>query len=128
MFGFEIRQCYNLITNPAFDHTRHVVVIDLADGVIIGRIVEWPELGVVNTFAAAVVSDVVGDNVNHQVHATAMKCVGKSKQVLSRSEVIVDFVHILLPVSMISTVSILRYRGDPYSAETHPLNVIKVIY
>jgi len=65
MFCLEIRQGHNFIADPAFDYTGNIVPVDLADGMIIRRIVEWPELAVIYAITATVITDVVGDNVHH---------------------------------------------------------------
>lgn len=64
--------------------------------------IEWVECVVLNASATSKISHVIGDNINHQIHAGIVQCRSQRLQVCSRSKVGVHFVDILSPISMIS--------------------------
>jgi hypothetical protein len=82
--------------------------------------VERVEDAVINTRAASQVAHMVGNDINHQVHATCMKGSRESLEISGCSEVAVERVDILGPVPMVrlaictATCQVLYNGGDPY--------------
>jgi len=126
-----------------------IAIINAAVGMVLGRFVERTESGVVNVCWSAVIPVVAiegqsipacmnGDNVldhdvQHEQHSTRMQSAGEFFQVVGSPEVRVQFVEMLLPVTMICSAiwrAALDLRGDrryPHRVEPHALDVVQVI-
>ena len=64
--------------------------------------IEGSERAIVDAVPTSEVPHMISDNINHQVHASPMKCSREIKQVLLGSEVAVQRVDILRPISVVS--------------------------
>lgn len=98
-------------------------VSDLATAMVVLSLVERVDLGVISSDGANVVSN----NINHNIDASSMGSIDEVDKVLLRSVVLIDFLPVGGPISVVTRLDILDNRGDPNSIESHALNVVKVV-
>lgn len=99
---------------PVYDITFVVVVLGL---------VEWVDLAEVH----ANWCNVVGDNIDHDVHVLGVSCFDEVLKIIIGTEVIVGLLPIGGPVSVITITVVVNDWGDPDGVEAHTLNVIEVV-
>lgn len=87
---------------------------------IVCRIVE----GSIDFEVSISVSHVIGDNIHHHIDSLGMTGTDKVNEVLFSSKVVVQFVDISSPITMISSVAIVDDRGNPDGIEAHTLDVV----
>ena len=103
--------------------TLVVPVLDLASIVVMLVVVEWVDLGEVH----ADWGNVVGDNIDHDVHAFIVGSFDEVLKIISRTEVIVSLLPIGSPVTVITITVVINDWGDPDGVEAHTLDVVKVV-
>ena len=126
--GIEVRAGILLVADPADDHILVVggvvVITDPAEIVEVGGIVEGDHSGVVKGGGRAVGAEMVGDDVDHEEHATGMERGGEGGEVFGGAEFGVRAVEVALHVAGIAAgwvVNLLRDGGDPDGVEAHVL-------
>jgi len=109
-----------------------VPVLDIAAAgtsvavVVVLNAVERNELTV--AAALTLVTHVVSNDIDHEIHATVMKGVLQADEVRKCTEMLVDGSDILSPIAVIALVGILDDRTDPNCIKAHTLNVIKLLF
>lgn len=98
-------------------------VCDLAIIVIVLSLVERVDFAEVHTNWG----NVVGDNIDHDVHVLIVSSFDEVLEILVRTEMIVGLLPIGSPVSVISITIVVNNWGDPDGVETHTLDVIEVV-
>lgn len=73
------------------------------------------------------ISHVIRNDVDHDKNVPLMASIDKIYKIFLGAEVIIEFVQIPTPISMVSSISIIDDRRDPYSIEAHTLNIIKIV-
>ena len=73
------------------------------------------------------VSHMISNDVDHDKNVPLMASIDKIYKILLGAEVIIKFVQISAPISMVSSIPIINDRRDPYSIEAHTLNIVKIV-
>eukprot|EP01136_Pigoraptor_vietnamica_P001612 Opistho-1_new@28470 len=99
---------------------------DLAHRVVVCRIVERRE-GREVADLAALVTHVVGDDVQHHIHAAGVAGSNEVLEVLGCSKATIHAVYVARKVAVVPARRLLRNRADPDGIEPHARNVVKPV-
>jgi hypothetical protein len=116
-------EIWEVSKSAVFDLSLVAPVCDLAIIVIVLRLVERVDFAEVHTDWC----NVVGDNIDHDVHVFIVSSFDEVLKILIRTEMIVGLLPIGSPVTVISITVVVNDWGNPDGVETHTLDVIEVV-
>jgi len=116
-------EIWEVSKSAVFDLSLVAPVCDLAIVVVMLGLVERVDLAEVH----ADWCNVVGDNIDHDVHVLGVSSFHEVLEIIVRAEVIVGLLPIGGPVSVISITVVVNNWRDPDGVETHTLDVIEVL-
>jgi len=121
--GVILVEIWEVSKSAVLDLPLVVPVCDITSVVVVLSLVEWVNLAEVH----ANWGNVVGDNIDHDVHVFIVSSFDEVLKILVGTEVIVGLLPIGGPVSVITITVVINDWRDPDGVETHTLNVIEVV-
>jgi hypothetical protein len=81
----------------------------------------------VDTKVCIEIPHMISDDVDHDIDASFVTGTDKVDEILFAAEVLVEFVEISTPIAVVSSVTIIDNRRDPYGIKAHSLNIVQIV-
>jgi hypothetical protein len=100
-----------------------ISIRNLTPVVVVAGIVE----GSVDSEICIEVAHVIGDDVYHDEDASFVTGINQIDEIFFGAEVVVEFVNVSGPISVISSVAVVDDRGNPDGIEAHAVDIVQIV-